>query len=172
MSDDSGDFADFYRARFGHLVAQLYAVTGDMSEAQDCAQEAFVRAWPRWSKIQAYDNPGAWLYQVGHRVAISRWRKVKRAVTDRRGHELPMSLPEPGTDSVVLVEALRELPEAQRRAVVLHHMVGRTVAQIADDEGVAIGTIKARLSRGRTALAALLDDTTDTASTAREARHA
>lgn len=172
MSDDADGFAQFYRARYGHLVAQLYAVTGDLTEAQDCAQEAFVRAWPRWSKIQKYDNPAAWLYRVGHRVAVSRWRKVKRTLTSRDQHDPPAALPEPGPDTVALVGVLRELPEPQRRALVLHHMVGRTVAQIADDEGVAAGTIKARLSRGRTALAELLGDDTEAISTTKEADNA
>lgn len=156
MAADENDFAEFYHARFGHLVAQLFAVTGDLSEAQDCAQEAFVRAWPRWSKICQYDNPSAWLYRVGYRIAVSRWRRLKRVIGDH--HHDPPDNVEPGPESVALVTALRQLPEAQRRALVLHHMVGRTVAQISEDEGVALGTVKARLSRGRIALAALLRD--------------
>jgi RNA polymerase sigma-70 factor (ECF subfamily) len=68
-----------------------------------------------------------------------------------------------GPESVALVGALRKLPEAQRRAVVLHHMGGLSIAEIAADEGVAEGTIKARLSRGRAALAGLLADRPATA---------
>jgi RNA polymerase sigma-70 factor (ECF subfamily) len=57
---------------------------------------------------------------------------------------------------MALVRALRGIPEAQRRAVVMHHIGGLSLAEIASDTGVPVGTVKARLSRGRTALAALL----------------
>lgn len=64
----------------------------------------------------------------------------------------------PGPDTVALVDALRRLPEAQRSALVLHHMGGRSVAEIAAEGGVAVGTVKARLHRGRQALAVLLGE--------------
>jgi RNA polymerase sigma-70 factor (ECF subfamily) len=59
---------------------------------------------------------------------------------------------------VALVAALKKLPEAQRQAIVLHHIADLPVHQVAVEVGVPTGTIKARLSRGRTALAALLAD--------------
>jgi RNA polymerase sigma-70 factor (ECF subfamily) len=57
---------------------------------------------------------------------------------------------------VALVTALRQLPETQRRALVLHHLAGFTVAEIAATERCPEGTVKARLSRGRVALAPLM----------------
>jgi RNA polymerase sigma-70 factor (ECF subfamily) len=54
------------------------------------------------------------------------------------------------------VTALRRLPEAQRLAIVLHHVLGLPVASVAVETGVPVGTVKARLARGRQALAALL----------------
>ena len=59
-----------------------------------------------------------------------------------------------------MIEALGQLPEAQRQALVLHHLCDLPVHAVAAETGVAEGTVKARLSRGRTALAALLDDST------------
>jgi RNA polymerase sigma-70 factor (ECF subfamily) len=53
---------------------------------------------------------------------------------------------------------LREIPEAQRRVVVLHHLVGMSVEEVAQETGAPTGTVKARLSRGRAALAELLRD--------------
>lgn len=159
MKDDlEADFAAFYRARFGSLTAQLYALTGDFGEAQEAAQEAFVRAWPRWRSIRDYESPAAWLYLVGSRVAVNRWRSGMRAIRARTRLGAPPSSPPPDDNTLTLVAALRELPDAQRRAVVLHHMVGRSVAEIAHDEGVAVGTVKARLSRGRAALAQVLSE--------------
>jgi RNA polymerase sigma-70 factor (ECF subfamily) len=66
--------------------------------------------------------------------------------------------PEPSVDNVALVAALRQIPEAQRRAIVLHHLAGLSVAEVAHEVGAPEGTVKAWLSRGRAALAALLAD--------------
>lgn len=173
------DFADFYTATFPGLVAQLYAVTGDRTEAEECAQEAFVRAWPRWEKLSTYDEPRAWVMTVGHRVAVSRWRRTRTALTRSRADRAPNPTPGPDPQTMVLVAALRQLPEAQRTALVQHHMGGMAVAEIARRAGVPEGTVKARLSRGRIALAALLtdDDTGDESAApdhapTPEARHA
>jgi RNA polymerase sigma-70 factor (ECF subfamily) len=59
---------------------------------------------------------------------------------------------------VALVAALRRLPEEQRRAIVLHHLADLPVAEVAAETGAPIGTVKARLSRGRAALALLLEE--------------
>jgi RNA polymerase sigma-70 factor (ECF subfamily) len=59
---------------------------------------------------------------------------------------------------VALIAALEQIPQAQRQALVLHHIADLPVHQVAVEVGVPEGTIKARLSRGRTALAALLAD--------------
>ncbi|MER5639308.1 SigE family RNA polymerase sigma factor [Kitasatospora sp. NPDC002227] len=152
------EFRAFYEGAYGHLVAHLYALTGDLGEAQDAAQEAFVRAWDHWDRLTKYENPVAWIRLTGQRIAISRWRRARTAVRSWVRHGAANPVPEPGPESVALVEALRKLPEAQRSALVLHHMGGRSVAEIAADEGVPVGTVKARLHRGRQALALLLGE--------------
>lgn len=67
---------------------------------------------------------------------------------------------------MALVAALRQLPAPQRQAIVLHHLLDVPIAQIATETGVAAGTLKARLARGRTALATIL------ATEAQETEHA
>src|SRR6266511_3011998 len=62
-------------------------------------------------------------------------------------------------DAVALIAALARLPVAQRTAIVLHHLVGLPVAEVAEETRVPVGTVKARLARGRRALATLLDMT-------------
>ncbi len=153
-SDVEQQFAAFYDASFGRTLACVYALTGDRGEAEDIAQEAYIRAWPRWRSLQTYDDPGAWVRQVACRVAVSRWRRARTALSHAarlRGREL-QALP-PSDDTLALVAALSQLPEAQRRALVLHHIGDLPVAEIARLESVAVGTVKARLSRGRAALA-------------------
>lgn len=150
------DFTEFYDATWPRTVACSYALTGDLGEAQDIAQEAYSRAWPRWSSLRGYDDPGAWVRQVATRLAVSRWRRARTAakfLSRTRGPEPAAPPSEAITD---LVAALKQLPEAQRRAVVLHHFGELSVVEIARIERCPEGTIKARLARGRAALATLL----------------
>jgi RNA polymerase sigma-70 factor, ECF subfamily len=152
------DFDALYEAHFGDVVAMAYALTGDLAEAQDLAQEAFCRAWQRWHRIAAYDEPLAWVRRVAANLATSRWRRLATAARHLRRERPPESTPL-GPDHVALVAALRTLPERQRRAVVLHHLLDLPVAEVAHELGVAAGTVKPWLHRGRAALATQLADT-------------
>jgi len=146
-----------YQAQYGDVVAMAYALTGDIGDAQDIAQEAFCRAWQRWGTIVRYDNPVAWVRRVATNLAFSRWRR--RRVADRHLRaERAGVVPAIAPDRVALVEALRTLPADQRRAVVLYHLVDLPIAEVADELGVAVGTVKSWLHRGRLALAASLGD--------------
>jgi RNA polymerase sigma-70 factor, ECF subfamily len=149
------DFDAFYASTAPSLVRQVHAFTGDLAEAQDCVQEAYARAWQRWAKVRTYDVPAAWVRQVACRLAVSRFRRVQL------GRRLPTgssAAPELDPSRVALVAALRQIPEAQRLAIVLHHVADLSVEQVAAETGVAVGTVKSRLSRGRAALALLLAD--------------
>jgi RNA polymerase sigma-70 factor (sigma-E family) len=152
-------FDAFYRASRQRLYDCLYALTGNAAEAQDAVHEAYARAWQRWATIENYADPEAWVRTVARRVAVSRWRRARSALHAYRRAGPPPDLPGPNPDALVLVDALGRLPVAQRTAVVLHHLVGLPVADVARETGVPVGTVKARLSRGRRALAALLEET-------------
>jgi RNA polymerase sigma-70 factor, ECF subfamily len=155
---DAVAFDAFYSASFPRLVGQVYAMCGDLSEAQDCVQEAFVRAWDHHRQLDVLHAPEAWVRTVAWRLAVSRWRRARRALTltDRSRPVAPP--PEPDVQHTALVTALRQIPEDQRRAIVLHHLCDLPVADVAAETGAPVGTVKARLSRGRNALAALLSD--------------
>ncbi|HSV39923.1 MAG TPA: SigE family RNA polymerase sigma factor [Nocardioidaceae bacterium] len=156
---DESEFDAFYTASFRRLVGQVYAMIGDRDEAQECVQEAFARAWSHRARIDKDLAPEAWVRTTAYRLAVSRWRRKKRgerppdrAVQDIRNASAP------DESRVVLMAALQHLPEEQRRAIVLHHLCDLPVKDVAAEVGVPEGTIKARLSRGRTALAALLGE--------------
>lgn len=150
------DFEQFYAASSARVVRALHALTGDAAEAQDVVQEAYARAWQRWASVQSYDAPEAWVRQVAWRLAVSRARRAKVGLGKLRRHGPAPDVPPLQPDHVALVAALRSISAEQRRAVVLHHLVGLSVAEVAAECGVPEGTVKARLSRGRTALATLL----------------
>ena len=150
------DFAEFYAATWSRTLAVTYAMTGDRGAAEELAQEAYVRAWSRWRTVSGYEQPAAWVRQVATRLSVSRWRrrKVAAAWFARNRHERVVDPPD--ETSAALVQALLLIPEAQRRAIVLHHLADLPVDEVARIEHTPVGTIKARLSRGRTSLAALL----------------
>ncbi|MET8895715.1 SigE family RNA polymerase sigma factor [Streptomyces albogriseolus] len=150
---DEDEFDAFYAAAFPRLTGQLFAFTGDLGEAQDVVQEAFVRAWDRRHRLMADEAPEAWVRTVAMRLAVSRWRRAKRWLELMRHAPPPETTPGPGPDRTALVTALRQLPESQRMAVVLHHLCDLSVQQVASETGAPVGTVKARLSRGRAALA-------------------
>jgi RNA polymerase sigma-70 factor (ECF subfamily) len=149
-----------YAAQYRRLVALVAAVAGSLPEAEDAVQEAFVRGLGLTGRKAVPDNPEAWLYQVAVNLIRSRWR---RAVTGRR-HQAELAdraqRSEPvDTDShLALLAALRRLPFDQREALALHYLADLSVDEIAVRAGSPAGTIKARLGRGRGALAKLLDD--------------
>ena len=155
------DFDAFYASGAAGLVRQLHAMTGDLTEAQDCVQEAYARAWQRWSAVSRYDAPEAWVRQVAWRLAVSRFRRRVHGTRLMGRHGPPPDVPALSPDRVALVAALRRLPEAQRRAVVLHHLADLSVQEVAAETGAPPGTVKARLSRGRAALAVLLTDASE-----------
>jgi RNA polymerase sigma-70 factor (ECF subfamily) len=149
-----------YAASYRRLVGQLTGVTGDPVEAEDVVMEAFARAVDS-SAFAGVDNPEAWLRTVAVNVARSRWRRARflRSLAPRLAatsayDDLP-------ADRLALLAALRRLPLAQREAIALHHLADLPVHEVATTLGVPTGTVKARLARGRAALAALLDDTVE-----------
>ncbi|MFC3503397.1 SigE family RNA polymerase sigma factor [Micromonospora krabiensis] len=158
MDRDDG-FEEFYRATRHRVVTVLYALGGDLAEAQDAAQEAYVRAWQRWTKISGCGDPEAWVRTVGYRLLVNRWRKMRSGLAAYRRQGVDVSVGPPSENTVALVTALRRLPEEQRQAIVLHHLADLSVAEIAVQTNTPTGTVKARLARGRKALATLLDTT-------------
>lgn len=161
---DESEFDAFYTASFARLTGQLHALIGNRDEAQECVQEAFVRAWQHRRALERTEHPEAWVRTTAYRLAVSRWRRVKLS---RRPADRAVGT-QAWTDAsdesrVALVAALRQLPEAQRQALVLHHLCDLPVQEVAREVGAPEGTVKARLSRGRAALALLLDPSEPTA---------
>jgi RNA polymerase sigma-70 factor, ECF subfamily len=153
---DLDGFDLFYEQTSRGLIRQLYLMCGDLSEAQDCVQEAYVRAWQRWPVVSGFDRPDAWVRTVALRMAIGRWRRLNatRRAWSRRSLKTVVAGPQP--DGVAVLTALGQLQLPQREAVVLHHLCQFTVKEISDLVGVPEGTVKARLSRGRSHLATVL----------------
>jgi RNA polymerase sigma-70 factor, ECF subfamily len=160
---DEREFDEFYAGSLRRVTAQIFALIGDWDEAQECTQEAFARAWAHRRSLEQSKHPEAWVRTTAHRLAVSRWRRVMRGRRPPdRSTALPTETAPANADHIALVEALKLLPGTQRMALVLHHLVDLPIAEVALETGVAVGTVKARLSRGRAALAHLLVDSPPT----------
>lgn len=154
---EADEFDAFYTISFNRLVGQVYALTGNRDEAQECVQEAFARAWSHRRKLDGASHPEAWVRTTACRLAVSRWR---RAVRSRRSPDRALQplgdQPPPDEARVELMRALDQLPSDQRQALVLHHLCDMPVTEVARVVDAPVGTVKARLSRGRATLHALL----------------
>lgn len=157
MDEPVEDFDAFYRRTFAGLVVLAVAVTGQRSGAEDVVQDAMVDAHSRWDRIGGYDAPRAWV----RRVVIQRSTKVSRKRhNERRAHLRSVAGTGPDATTAgldpMLAAALRSLPVQQRAVLALHYLEDLSVRDTAELLGIAEGTVKTHLSRGRSALAARL----------------
>lgn len=154
------EFDEFYDTSFRRVVGQVYAMVGSLAEAEDAVQEAFARAWQNWPKISGYGDTEAWVRGVAFRICVSAWRKtVNRFSAHRRQAAQAVDEP-PGMspDRLAVIIALQRIPADLRQVIVLHHLLDRTVEEISRETGTPSGTVKARLVRGRRALAPHLSE--------------
>src|SRR4051795_2007625 len=136
----TGEFGAFYSSAYGRTVASVLLLTGDLSTAEDAAQEAFARALSRWPRLQQ-GNPEGWVRAVAINQVRDRWRH--RKVEER--YFPVVAVPErsegPSGDAVDMLRALDGLPATQREALVLHYYFQYSVSEIARHQRVAVGTV-------------------------------
>jgi RNA polymerase sigma factor (sigma-70 family) len=152
------DLTELYEASYGRLVAQLYAICGDMATAEDAVQDAFVTAVRKSRQLAHVHSPEAWIRTVAVNRVRAGWRHtavVRRLQPKVPGPQVPVEV---GPHHVALVAALAELDLDHRLVVVLHHVADLGTAEISRQLGIPEGTVKSRLSRGRARLAGLLDE--------------
>lgn len=147
------DFETFYRREFPLLVVLARALAGP-AIAEDVAQEAMLAACRNWDKVQCYDSPGGWLRTVCMHKAVSmvRRRSLEQRLLRQLG-SFRMEAPQSPDEDERFWSAVRALPQRQAQAVALYDALDLPVAEVADTLGCAEGTVKAHLSRARSALA-------------------
>jgi RNA polymerase sigma-70 factor (ECF subfamily) len=142
------------------------AILGNEADARDAAQETFVAAWRQMARLRESEKLDAWL----QRIAVNASRMTLRARGRRRIREIPSSTVaamadrtvDVGSgrpardDAAILHAALATLPVEQRSLLVLHHLEGRSLADLAAMFEIPVGTAKSRLFAARRALAAAI----------------
>lgn len=154
MHDRETGFDAFYNARSAQLVRSLYLACGDLTRSEDCVQEAFLRAWKRWPRLEGED-PVGWVRTVAWRLCVSDWRsaqRLRRTLTRMRLADETAPDTSAGSPLTNTLGLLDTLPIDQRRVAVLYYVEDLPVDDIAALLNVPPGTVKSRLSRSREAL--------------------
>lgn len=152
-SDAQEEFDRLFESSKRPLVGQAYLLTGDLQDAQDLAQEAFLRAWKNWGRVRTLDDPQGWVRRVLYNLAVSHLRRRRT----RRTHErsaVSGVVPAADAGHLELLAAVRALPANQRQAVVLSAVVGLSISEIATELGAGEGTVRVWLSRARATIGA------------------
>jgi RNA polymerase sigma-70 factor (ECF subfamily) len=157
-------FDDVYYASYRSVLRAVVFLVPTREDAHDVVQEAFARALSRWDDVSRLDNPETWVRRVAINGAIDLGRRNRsRRIAYRRVFGRGDVVPAPDSASTDVERALASLKPAQRQAIVLHHLLDLSVAEIAAQTGRPTGTVKTNLARGRAALAALLREPSEVA---------
>jgi RNA polymerase sigma-70 factor (ECF subfamily) len=152
------DFDRLYLETHPRLVRTLTAVLGDPASAEDCAQEAFVRAWKAWPRWRPEAAVEAWLYRIALNVAFTQRRRMKMRQMTERLLRPNLGRPDLRVTASPLREALAKLPPREAAAVMLRHYHGYSRAETAQILGLTERAVSLRMARAQAFLAAELGD--------------
>lgn len=156
------DFDRLYRSAYPRVYRTLTAILGDAAEAEDCAQDAFVKAFKAWKRWRPDAPAEAWIHRIAVNGAISYRRRAQlRSVPEllrRFGRPAGTTDPAHVATQPDLLKALRSIPPKLAAAIVLRHYHGYNNREIAASLGVSERTIGTRLSQAAERLRALLED--------------
>jgi DNA-directed RNA polymerase specialized sigma24 family protein len=131
-------YAEFVTARQAHLRRLAYALCGDWQRADEVLDRALTKLYVAWSRLEREGTEESYVR-----------RQILRTTPEGTRRSTRQPRPEPAP---ALVEALRELPLRQRKAVLLRHWLGLTVEQTADELGITPSSARHQSERGLAAL--------------------
>jgi len=158
---DAGAFERLYRMHVDRVYGLCLRMTGNVAEAEDCVQEAFIQAWSKLDKFRGDSAFSTWLHRIAVNAVLGRIRKSKRE-QDRiqlAGEQAssPVSVADSG-ELRDLSEAVDRLPQGARHVFVLNAVYGYSHEETAAMLDIAAGTSKAQLHRARRLLAQQLKE--------------
>ncbi len=152
-----GDFTEFATARRARYRRLAYVLCGDWHAADDIVQNAFARLYAAWPRLRRAAAEDAYVRRAITRAAIDESRRPwRRERSGLDGFDHPASTGVDPDDRHDLVAALLQLPEMQRRTVVLRHWLGLSVDEAAADLRISPGTVKSHSHRALARLRAVL----------------
>jgi RNA polymerase sigma-70 factor (ECF subfamily) len=154
-------FEALYRVHVDRVYGLCLRMTGNVGEAEDCTQEAFIQAWNKLDRFRGDSAFGTWIHRIAVNAVLGRIRKSKRE-QDRikvvaEVTSSPASIGDSG-ELRDLSDAIDRLPEGARHVFVLNAVYGYSHEESSDMLGIAVGTTKAQLHRARRLLAQQLKE--------------
>ena len=145
-------FDEFFETHRDRLFSALWLLCHDRHEAEELAQDAFLKLWERWEQIRGLDDPTGYLYRTA--LNLYRNRRRRAALALRR---LVRAAPAPDPIAAVddrdaVVRALGALTPRQRSALVLTDLLDMTSKEAARALGVRASTVRVLAARARAAL--------------------
>jgi RNA polymerase sigma-70 factor, ECF subfamily len=145
------DFDRLYRAAYPRVYRTLVAILANAAEAEDCAQDAFVRAFKAWKRWRPDAPAEAWIHRiaVNHAITYRRRARIRSAgeLVRRLGRPANSADPAEVATQPDLLGALRTIPPKLAAAIVLRHYHGYNNREIAAALGVSERTVGTRLRR-------------------------
>lgn len=155
-ASDTRAFEALYRLHVDKVYGLCLRMTGNVSEAEDCVQEAFIQAWNKLAKFRGDSAFSTWLHRIAVNTVLGRMRKSKRE-RDRVQAAAEAAPPPVVIDDDGglrdLSAAVARLPEGARHVFVLSAVFGYSHEEAGGMLGIAPGTSKAQLHRARKLLA-------------------
>jgi RNA polymerase sigma-70 factor (ECF subfamily) len=150
--ESAATFETFFETEHRRLFRAMYLVTGNLHEAEELMQDAFLRLWERWDRVSVLEDPTGYLYRTAMNAFRSRYRRTARAARRaiRPGAELDAFADIDERDRVGRAVAL--LPPRQRAAIVLTELLGYPSDEAGSLMGVKAVTVRALASQARAAL--------------------
>ncbi|MBI5724530.1 MAG: sigma-70 family RNA polymerase sigma factor [Planctomycetes bacterium] len=146
-------FAEIVRRHGPMVLGVCRSVLGNSCDAEDAAQAVFLTLIHKAASVQSRTTLAGWLYRVSWLVAKNEKRSIAvRARHERKAANMKRNFMKAEKENVpldMLHTELFNLPEKYRLPVILHHLEGRSQAEVADLLGDNVGTIMSRLNRGR-----------------------
>lgn len=153
---DARAFEALYRMHVDKVYGLCLRMTGNVSEAEDCVQEAFIQAWNKLAKFRGDSAFSTWLHRIAVNTVLGRMRKSKRErdrIQAAAEAAPPPVVVEDDGSLRDLSEAVGRLPEGARHVFVLSGIYGYSHEEASNMLGIAVGTSKAQLHRARQMLA-------------------
>jgi RNA polymerase sigma-70 factor (sigma-E family) len=151
---DEADFTEFAAATVGRLRRTAYLMCGDWHRAEDAAQNALVRIYRRWDKLNRQHGLNTYAHKVVVSVVLD---QAKRPWRREHPTAEPGEVSRPDAsvtidDRQLVIAALAGIPPGQRACVVLRHYADLSIEETAQVLGISTGTVKSQTARGLTQL--------------------
>jgi RNA polymerase sigma-70 factor (ECF subfamily) len=150
-------FEELFERYHARLFAGLCLVTESRDEAEEIAQEAFLRVWQRWDRVSAMDDPAGYLFRTAMNLLRKRARRTR--VAARRALGLA---PRPDAfgqvdDRDALIRAMRDLTPHERAAIVLTALEEYSSREAGEMLGVADSTVRVLAARARASMRSAME---------------